>query len=208
MSAFSAGAYIPLAIGGWGHPSEINIVTYTLWFVLSGVVAYSLWVQDLSGWRLPVAYVVGNGAIVGLGLGRGHFTFNLNLEGAIILYGLVGTFSVWALFGNAIGGRWRVSILLWGSIAADVVSFIPLWLQYVVPHNPTRLTLVGWIMWLVGALISLIWVEKVFEKLSIRENKKIKVLGDSAFAIENALLVVITLVIMTRSFWVAMINIY
>src|SRR5262245_33990023 len=85
--ALSVWAYLPVAIGGWRHPVEINLASYGVWLLIAGVLLYSYRSQGLLGWRLPFGFVIGNVAMLMLGLVRGGYSFNLGWAETIGLGG-------------------------------------------------------------------------------------------------------------------------
>lgn len=196
--AFSAGAYIPLAIGGWQHPEEINVASYSLWLILASMLLYSSRAQDFAGWRMPLGFVLGNGSMLVLAFALGEYTFNLGTAETIVLYGLIATISAWVAVGQTTG-KWNPRILFLGSVAADILSFYPQLKQYLEPHDePTYWMLFGWSLWIVGAFINVALVERMCQKLYTRAKHPLLVLEESAFSLENGLFMIITVAVMVR----------
>jgi hypothetical protein len=204
----SAGAYIPLAIGGYSHPTEINVASYSLWMIISGMFLYSSHSQGFAGWRMPLGFFIGNGSLLTLGLAHGGYTFNLGPAETIALYGIIGTISVWAAVGLTTK-KWKPRILFLGGIIIDVLSFYPQLKQYLLPHeSPTTWMILGWSLWVLGAFINIVLVEKLFKKLTMtktmyeksygKTKKPLLVLEESAFSVENCLFMFITIIVMTR----------
>ena len=204
----SAGAYVPLAIGGWVHPSEINIAAYSLWLVLSGMLLYSSHAQDFAGWRMPLGFFVGNLAMIVLALIRGGSTFNLGSAESVILYGIIATLSVWVAIGQSTG-RWNPRILFIGGVSADILSFYPQIKQYLEPHEvPSDFMLLGWGMWIAGACINVIFVERLpfklrmdrdsYQNLYHKNKSAAGIIEESLFSIENGLFMIATVLVMTH----------
>lgn len=204
----SLGAYVPLSIGGWQHPAETNIACFSLWTVLAGTLTYSSWVQKYEGWRINLAFLIGNIIVTGLALIRGGYTFNIGPSETIILYGFGLVVSLWAAIG-ATTKRWNPDILYIGTIAVDVISFCPIMKQYLLPHEPASAwCVVAWIMFSTGAFINFTFVERLFTKLRadhltygmMFEEKKSygKIFKVSAFSLENFTLIFITVILMMR----------
>lgn len=204
----SAGAYVPLAVGGWYHPSEINMAAYGIWMVLAGMFLYSSWKQEFAGVRMPLGFFVGNVLMLVFGFWVGGYTFNLGPAETMALYGVVGTLSLWTTIG-ALTSRWSSRLLYWGAIVADLLSFYPQWKQYLLPHDyPTTWMLVGWCCWIGGAAINVVFVEKLFKKLLMpeeeyeREYEKMKkpllIWEESAFSLENCFFMTVTVFLMAR----------
>ncbi len=204
----SAGAYIPLAIGGWHHPTEINTASYSLWLIISGMLLYSSHSQGFAGWRMPLGFFIGNGSLLTIGLSLGGYTFNLGPAETIALYGIIGTLSVWMTVGLTTK-KWKPRILFLGGIAADVLSFYPQLKQYLLPHEPpTTWMILGWSLWVLGAFINIVLVEKLFKKITLtktmnekpheRTKKTLLILEESAYSVENCLFMFITIIVMTR----------
>lgn len=194
----SAGAYLPLAIGGWFHPEEINVAAYSLWLMLSWMLLYSSFKQDFSGWSLPLGFVCGNTFMLGMAFRFGGYTFNLGPAEVIILYGLVGTVVVWVTVGKTTG-RWNPRILFLGGVTADIISFYPQVKQYLgVQEAPTYWMILGWVMWIAGAAINVIFVERFFHKARLAKTmrEKLAVLEESAFSIENGFFMIVTVCVM------------
>lgn len=203
-----AGAYLPLALGGWTHPSEINVAAYSLWLILSAMLLYSSRSQGFAGWKMPLGFFIGNFSMLTLAGVRGGYTFNLGPAETMVLYGIIVTLSTWVAVGQ-MTGKWDSRILFIGGVAADVLSFYPQLKQYLEPHeSPTELMFLGWGMWILGAIINVVFVEKLFSKL--REDKvvyqqlygkKKRLMGiveESLFSLENGIFMMITVIVMLR----------
>src|SRR5271170_403603 len=88
-------AYVPIMIGGWHHPKEINLASFSMWLIISGMLLYSSHSQEFAGWRIALGFVVGNASLFILGLIRGGYTFNIGSTETVALYGVIGTLSIW-----------------------------------------------------------------------------------------------------------------
>lgn len=167
---FSAGAYIPLAIGGWLHPEEINVASYSLWLILASLLLYSSRAQNFAGWRMPLGFVIGNSLMICLAGAINIYTFNLGPSEMIVLYGIVGVIVV-ATIRWAQGHTGDVPrIIFLGSVVADILSFYPQIKQYLQPHDaPTNWMLLGWCMWILGAFINVAFVERVLQKIRVKK---------------------------------------
>jgi hypothetical protein len=195
---FGAGGYIPLIIGGVLHPSEINIATYGLWFVLCSMIAYSSWKQRFAGWFMPFGWVVGQFSIIAVALSVGEYTFNLNTEEMIIFYGIIITLSVWAVVGQQTK-KWNPRILFFGGILADILSFYPQIKQYLGPHEAVTSWLVlGWSMFIADMFINLLFVEHLPQKLMAKKENFFCIIESSLLGLENIILLSVTLWLMLR----------
>src|SRR5258708_38193003 len=112
--------YVPLAIGGWQHPKEMNIAVYSLWVILASMMTYSTKKQGFS-WKMPLGWTLGNVFMVIFAFLRGGCTFNLGPAEAAALYGIVVTLAVWIAVGT-VTKKGSPRILLLGSIAADIAT--------------------------------------------------------------------------------------
>ncbi|MFA6254305.1 MAG: hypothetical protein WC640_03635 [Candidatus Paceibacterota bacterium] len=206
--AVSAGAYVPLAVGGWQHPEEINVASYSLWFILASMLLYSSRAQGFTGWRMPLGFVVGNGSMLMLGFCRREYTFNLGSAETMVLYGLIATTSTWVAVGQTTG-KWNPRILFLGGVAADILSFYPQLKQYLMPHDaPTSWMIIGWCLWVLGASINVVLVEQLFtklrmkkeayEKLYTKPKRPLLIIEESMFSLENGLFMIVTVLVMTR----------
>src|ERR1700685_3743966 len=93
-------AYVPIMIGGWRHPKEINLASFSMWLIISGMLLYSSHSQKFAGWRIAFSFVVVNASLVILGLTRHGYTFNIGPAETIAFYGLIGTLSIWVGVGT------------------------------------------------------------------------------------------------------------
>ncbi len=204
----SLGAYAPLIVGGWKHPYEMNIACFGLWVILAASTTWSSRIQGFAGWRMLLAFLVGNATVVVIALCRGGYTFNLGPSETIVLYGMSITIGAWVIVG-ATTKRWEPRILYLGGIAADVISFYPQMKQYLLPHeHPTHWMIFAWTMFGLGAFMNMILVEELPKKLrmdatayGIRYDKSKntwQILEESAFSGENFLLIVVTVILMCR----------
>ena len=167
-SVFALGviAFVPIALGGWHHPPEINLASYAVWSILSGTLLYSARAQGFTGWVLLLAYFLGDFAITAMMAAVGGGTFNLGAEEAIVIGGMTATFSVWTVVGK-MTGRWSPRILFLGGIMAEFISYYPQAKQYYGPHEtPTVLGLLGWGMWVSAGLLNLCMAERLPSKLA------------------------------------------
>lgn len=204
---FGAGAYVPLAVGSWNHPAELNVASYGLWFILTLMLLYSSWKQNFAGLRLLAGFCLGNFSMLILAFLVGGYTFNLGPAEAVVLYGMIATLSIWGAVGQ-VTGKWNPRILFTGGVAADILSFYPQLKQYLTPHDvPTTWMILGWSMWIAGALINVIMVEHLATKLCMSEvmyenryqkqKSSLLIFEESAFSLENSLCMVITILVMT-----------
>lgn len=204
----SAGGYVPVIIGGLQHPAEINVATYSLWLVITGTMFYAMRLMRQDGWIMPLGWFFGNGCMLVTAFFLDGSTFNLTATETSALYGLVLTIVVW-------GTVWKVTkkseprILLLGTILSDIGSFYPQLKQYLLPHeNPTDWMLLGWGMFLAGALCNLVFVEKMFTKLRMepvqymqvyKEPKRtLLIFEKSVLSAENIILITVTILVMIR----------
>lgn len=196
--ALSCGGYVAIAVGGWQHPVELNIATYSLWAMLSTTLFISMYLQKHEGWHLPLSWIFGSVGLVALAVFLPESTFNLGPSEAIMLYGLVTVISVWVIIGQTTK-RWSHRFLFWGSIAVDICSFYPQIKQYVLPHEePTIWLLSGWSFFLISVLINLILLGRSFFKHPKRGRQRLLVLEESFLSIENFVLLAVTIIIMTQ----------
>jgi hypothetical protein len=202
------GAYIPLIIGGWQHPSETNIACFIIWIMLAGMFSYSAYVQKYDGWRINLAFLFGNITVVVIALMRGGYTFNLGPSEMISLYGIVGTLCLWVVIGVTTK-KWSADVLYLGGIIADILSFYPILKQYLERHErATTLGVIAWSMFGIAAFLNFTCVEQLFRRLRLNrpayaimfqeEKSLIKIFKNSAFSLENFSLIVITTVLMSR----------
>ena len=201
--------FVPLVIGGIHHHSEVNLAAYSLWTIAMAMAFGSAFYMRYDTWRLALGFLIGDAAMIILGLSVGGYTFNLGKSETLSLYTIVAALSIWGAVGT-ITRKWNNRLLLFGAIASDVVSFYPQLMQYLKPHErPTSMLLVGFALWALGAVISFIFVEKFFTKLTMSKeeymrtfNKPSKsiasILEESAFSFENFVLITITMVVMAR----------
>jgi hypothetical protein len=162
--ALILGAYVPLVIGGWQQPADINIVCYAIWTFLALLAAYSMRRLRYDGWPLMVGCVIGDLVMLILGLRLGG-AFSLDTTAAIGLSGIALTLAVWTTYGQ-ISKRWEPRILYLGLIATDVLSFIPMGIQLFLPHPPpTVFCLVGWSCWTAGYAINVFGIDRLVTKL-------------------------------------------
>lgn len=206
---FSFGAYVPLAIGGWQHPEELNIATYGAWAILTLVLTYSAFVQRYEGWILTFGFFFGNLGMVILGLRRGGYTFNLGFAEYTALYGFIGVVAI-ATIRRLQGHKGNLPRWLYvGGVLADIASFYPQIMQYLAPHPaPTSWIFVGYAMFLTGVVLTTVFVEQLFAKLRMDESqyelkhgkKKsiVSIFEESFFSLENAILLPITIYLMAR----------
>ena len=205
----SIGAYAPLLIGGWKHPIEINIATYSLFFIITAMMFYSAKVQGFVGWRLPLGWCIGNFLMLGMAfVFLKGWTFNIGAQEIIALYGLAIVFGAWITMAQ-IQNKWNPRILFLGAILIDIASFYPLVKQYLLPHEaPTTWMLIGWFMALLGPILSMIFVEKIFTKIFMKrdeykelyqkEKSITLIIEESGASLENAILYFITFLTMIR----------
>jgi hypothetical protein len=195
--SLGAGGYVPLIIGGIAHPSEINIATYSLWFILCSMIAYSSWKQKFAGWFMPFGWVVGQFSIIATALCIGGYTFNLGAEEMIAFYGIIITLGIWGIIGGQTG-KWNPRILFLGAVVADTLSFYPQIKQYLLPHSsPTIWLIIGWSMFIADIILNLIFIEKLPQKLTDNKPKNtLQIIESSLLSIENLILLSVTLTLM------------
>ncbi len=206
--AFSLGGYVPLTIGGWRHPSEMNLAAYGIWLVIGAMLVYSSYKQGFAGLLLPFGFCVGNSWMIALGLFRGGYTFNLGTAEAVALYGIVFTLSLWVAAGTTTG-KWSPRILYLGAISAEAISYYPQWKQYLLPHeSPTSWLLAGWGLSITGVFVNIAFAERFFAKLAMprelyrssyqREKSFLRSIEASAYSIESLTLGSFTIFLMGR----------
>ncbi len=205
----TVGGFVPLVIGGYHHHSEINLAAFGLWTISMAMAFASSFYMGYDTWRLALGYLIGNVTMVVLGLSLGGYTFNLGTSETLSLYTLVTALSAWGAIGT-ITKRWNNRLLFFGAIASDILSFVPQLMQYLKPHErPTSLLFVGWTCWGLGAVVSFIFVEKFFTKLTMGEKGYVvafdkpskhimQIFEESAFSFENVALIAITIWVMAR----------
>lgn len=202
------GAYVPIALGGWQHPKEINIALYSIWFIISTMLLYSSLARGFAGWRMPFGFLIGNVLLLALGFIRGGYTFNFGPVETVALYGVVVTLSLWVAVGT-VRKEWNSRIIFIGGITADILSFYPQLKQYLLPHEPaTQLMMLGWYLWIIMAFINVIVVEEFIKKLVMNELAYASIYGkskkfwliveESAFSLENTVFIVVTVLVMTH----------
>jgi len=193
---FSAGGYVPIAIGGWQHPGEVNIATYGLWTIIVSIMLYSYLVQKYDGWIMPFGWVIGNFSMVAMAIFfLKDWTFNLVPEETCALYGILTVVSVWAAVGQ-ITKTWDPRILFFGTILVDIFSFYPEIKFYVLPHPiASDWKIAGWTMFFLGTVLNLIFVERFLEKF--HRERSWRTVEHSALSLENAVLLLVTVVLMT-----------
>jgi hypothetical protein len=203
-----AGAYLPIAIGGWQHPTEVNMASYSIWLIISGMLLYSSHSQGFAGWRMPLGFFFGNGSLLVLGFTRGGYTFNLGQAETIALYGVIGTLSLWVAVGT-VTKKWKPRILFLGGVTADILSFYPQLKQYLLPHEPpTDLMISGWCLWILMAFINVFLVEEFYKKLTMprtvyeqryeKSKSMLLIAEESIFSIENGVFMIVTVLVMVR----------
>lgn len=202
----SCGGYVPLSIGAYLHPAELNMSTYSLWAILSVLMTYSAVQQKYPGWMMQFGWLVGNVLMLSVACYMQQFIFNLGMSETIALYGIILVVGVWVTIGK-MTGKMDPRILFLGTVFVDMLSFYPQLKQYLLPHEaPTMWLLFGWVMFLFGTFCNLIWVERLFLKLltpngtyetRFGETKRvIAIIETSALSIENLILLALTLWIM------------
>ena len=215
--------YLPIAIGGWRHPVEINLASYSIWFIITGMMLYSQHSAGFAGWRMPFGFLFGNVALLTIGLVRRGSTFDLGpaemigLYGVIVLLTVVLTVVVTVVIArltkraamNAKTKRLFARILYYGAIVTDIISYYPQFKQYLLPHElPSRLMILGWGLWILMGFANVIVVEGLIGKLLTpkaayeriyRTPKKVTlILEESAFSLENAVFIVAMTLVMIR----------
>lgn len=205
---FGVCANVPIAIGGWQHPIEINMASYSIWLIISGMLLYSSHSQGFAGWRMPLGFFFGNSSLLVLGFIRGGYTFNLGFAEIIALYGVIGTLSLWVAVGT-VTKRWSPRILFLGGVTADILSFYPQLKQYLLPHEPpTNLMISGWCLWILMAFINIFLVEEFFKKLTMtkmvyerlyeKSKNALLIIEESIFSLENFIFMIATVFVMVR----------
>ncbi len=202
----SLGAYVPLMIGGWQHPSEMNVACFSIWILLSGVLTWASRRQSHDGWKLLLADMVGNIFYVVMALVRGGYTFNIGDPEAIGLYGTCTVLCTWFVYGK-ITSKWSDRILYLGCLGVDVASFYPQFKQYLLPHEkPTDLMIIAWIMFGIAAFMNFALVDRLPKKLRVagrimrrRPNLgmiRLFIVEKSLFSIENFIMITIAVILM------------
>ena len=196
--ALSAGGYIPILIGGFIQPSEVNLATYELWTIIVLLMLYSS-IQQKQEWILPFAWAIGNiSTIVILFAFPRKWMFNLGDAESVALYGIVIVVGTWATVGG-ITKHWNPRILFLGSVAVDVASFYPVIKQYLLPHAlPTEFLLLGWTMFILGAFINLVFVDEFIGKVIRKEENLWSLVEKSALSLENIFFLSLTTLLMMR----------
>jgi len=205
---FSVGGYIPLAIGVYRHPVELNIATFSLWAILSALMTYSAVKMKFPGWRMQFGWLIGNIGMLCVAAHLQRFTFNLDPAETIALYGIIITVGVWLTVGK-VTGKLNDHILFIGVVATDVLSYYPQFKQYLLPHeSPTIWLMCGWAMFFLGAICNIVWVDEMFKKLFTprqvyparfggNEKNVLAIFESSAISFENAILIATTIFIMS-----------
>ncbi len=190
-------AYVPMIWGSATNPEENNIISWVLWAVLAALFLYSSLDQGFSGWRLPLAFLVGNIAMVATAVICGGY-YKLDSKELIVLIGVVGSVAIWKI-NQVWTGKEESRILFYGCMAADMVCFYPM-AKYWVAEATQRAslgTIVGWELCLVGILINMLKVEKFLDKLRMparlyettypKEGKKriFRIIEGSLFSLEQ-----------------------
>lgn len=192
-------AYIPLFIGGYEHPDEINIYSYGVWLVLSVMFLYSSRSLGFAGWRVPLGFMVGNIAMIILAVIQGGFTANLAAAEATAFLGIIGTLVAWLLYGMTTN-KWSPRVIFWGAILSDVLSFYPQAKQYWGPNEMASIaTMSGWYMWLSGASLNVFAVEHVHKKIAQASSwREVRMhLEASGFAIEQIIFMILMISVMS-----------
>jgi len=191
-------AYVSLAIGGYQHRSELNVASYSIWMILSIMLAYSTKKKKLPSFRMMMIWVAGNAFMVIFSLSAGGYTFNLGASEAVAFYGIITTLAVWAT-AAAVTGKWNSRILFLGAIGADMASYYPQLKQYLLPHDPaTHWLYIGWILWIIGSLVQLICIDEFMFKWSAKAKPRLILIEESAASLENSILLIITTLVMMR----------
>ncbi len=188
--------YVTLAIGGYTHRSELNIASYGIWLVLSAMMAYAAKKQKLPIYHMVMTWVIGNGLMIVFSLAVGGYTYNLEVAGTIAIYGIGLTFAAWGAIA-AITKKTNSRILFLGAIASDIASFYPQLKQYWQPHEPaTRWMYAGWILWIVASIIQTLCIDRFPYHWMAKEKSRLLLLEESAPALENSLLLIVTTILM------------
>jgi hypothetical protein len=196
VMAIAALGYICIAIGGYFHRSELNIASYSVWLVLSAMMAYSSKKQNLSSFHMVMSWVIGNAALIVFSLAIGDYTYNLDAGGTIAFYGVISTFAVWGAAAS-ITKKFNSWILFYGVIMTDCASFYPQLKQYYYPHEQaTPWMYAGWILWVVAAAIQLVHVDKFIANWRAKTASRLKLLETSATSLENGIMLIITTIMM------------
>jgi hypothetical protein len=189
-------AYVSIAIGGYYHRSELNITSYSIWLILSAMMAYPSKKQKLPSYYMVMVWAIGNASLVVFSLLIGGYTYNLDAGGTIAFYGIISTFAVWGAVA-AVTKKFNSRILFYGVILTDVASFYPQLKQYFQPHEPaTPWMYAGWICWIVAAAIQLVHVDKFIANWRAKTASRLKLLETSATSLENGIMLILTTVMM------------
>ncbi len=192
-------AYVAIAIGGYFHRSELNVASYSVWLILSAMMAYPSKKQKLPSYYMVMVWVIGNASLVVFSLALGGFTYNLDAAGTIAFYGIVSTFAVWGAVA-AVTKKFNSFILFYGVILTDMASFYPQLKQYYQPHEQaTPWMYAGWSLWIVAATIQLIHVDKFIANWRAKSASRLKLLQTSATSLENGVMLIVTTFMM--AYW-------
>jgi hypothetical protein len=167
-----------------------------------------LWGRN-PGWRISCAFVIGDIGLILLGLFHGGYTFNLGLSEIVVLYGIIITIGSFVTYGF-ITKRVEEYILYFGGVAVDLISFYPQAKQYLLPGHDrlSVMSLCGWIGWMIGITISIIFVEEFFRRLRMpaalyqevygEEKNRLKICSSSLFSVEQIFFMSAMVFVMTR----------
>jgi hypothetical protein len=198
----SSMAYAPLMYGIYLHPEEGNLASYSVWLLLSGALLYSSCKLNYAGWPMSCGWFVGIILTLGFMVWRGGYTYNLDANETRRFYGICLALILWILYGFKTG-MWKPRALYLGCVFVDVISFYPLIKQYTLPHEaPTKYMVLAYGMWLLGAVVNVLWVERMPQRLlaAVRSGaswkERWRILEESLLSLENTMFLATMLIIM------------
>lgn len=167
-------ATICFIIGGINRPEEINIYSWSSWLLLSILFLWSCKAQGFANWRMPLAFVIANIAILILAFYQGGYTTNLTTAEVTVFFCVLTTLSVWIYVGKT-KNIWSPRIIFWGSIISDLATYYPQTKQYWGPNPiPGRWTMIGWAFALTAYTIQIFLVDKVIDHLKSTSGLRFK----------------------------------
>ncbi len=196
----NGGAYVPLAIGAYMHPAELNLPSYLLWLLLTATMLYAQRKGGDPGWSMTLAFMLGNVVMVCLAPFSPGYTFDIGMHEGIGIFGMAATVLIYALCGGTSKTR-NPRILYRGMIAVDVSAYYPFLKQYVGPHEPaTWWFILGCMLFFLGAVTNLIKVEGFFVKFrsTTSRKEKLEVLETSLFSMEIIFFLILIIWLATR----------
>ena len=185
-----------LMIAGWKHPEEANIASYVMRLFISSTYTFSCWWLK-SSMALGYAFIIGNIFLLSTTLIRGGHTINIGAVETIGLFSILISMLIFSTYG-AITKKWDGRILLCGTITSDVLSFYPQYKQYLDPNDPpSYFLLLGLLVWALAMLHNIVLVQKTVQRIRLGNEKVSKVLLDAAISVENFVLLLLAIYIMS-----------